>query len=80
MAIKLNIDPEERTQLEQLARSVKDVKTAIRIRVVLALADGYRITEVAKLFLLDEDTVSKWLNKYKKRRLLSDWLAVDTHG
>jgi transposase len=32
---------------------------------------------VATLFLLDEDTISKWRNKYRNRRLLSDWLACD---
>jgi len=74
------IDPEERTQLEQLARSVRDAKTAIRIRVILALGDGYSVREVARLFLLDEDTVSKWRNKFKKRRLLTDWLATGNTG
>lgn len=80
MPTTLTIDPDERTQLETLARTVRDVKTAIRIRVILALGDGYSVREVAKLFLLDEDTVSKWRNKFKKRRLLSDWLATNCYG
>lgn len=76
----LTIDPGERAQLEQLARSVRDAKTAIRIRVILALGDGYSAHEVARLFLLDEDTVAKWRNKFKKRRLLTDWLATGNTG
>ncbi len=80
MPTTLTIDPDERAQLETLARTVHDVKTAIRIRVILALGDGYSVREVAKLFLLDEDTVSKWRNKFKKRRLLSDWLATNCYG
>jgi len=80
MTTVLTIHPDERAQLEQLARTVKDVKTAIRIRVILALADGYRVHEVAKLFLLDEDTVAKWRNKFMKRRLLTDWLATNITG
>ena len=80
MSSTLTIDTGERAQLEQLARNVKDVKTAIRIRVILALADGYRTGEVAKLFLLDEDTVTKWRNKFKKRKLFSDWLSTNTNG
>jgi transposase len=76
----LTIDPEERIQLEELARSTKDAKTSKRILVVLALDAGYRVKEVAKLFLLDEDTVTKWRNKYLKRRLFSDWLATDHQG
>lgn len=80
MPTTLTIDPDERIQLEQLARTVRDVKTAIRIRVILALSDGYSVREVAKLFLLDEDTVTKWKNKFKKRRLLTDWLATNNTG
>lgn len=76
----LTIDADERTQLEALARKTKDAKTAKRIMVILALDDGYRIQEVARLFLLDEDTVAKWRNKYRKRRLFTDWLATTYHG
>ena len=76
----VTIEPAERTQLETLARSTKDAKTAKRILVVLALDAGYRVKEVASLFLLDEDTVAKWRNKYLRRRLFSDWLATDHHG
>ena len=76
----VTIEPAERTQLETLARSTKDAKTAKRILVVLALDAGYRVKEVASLFLLDEDTVAKWRNKYLRRRLFSDWLATAHTG
>ena len=76
----VTIDPDERARLEQLARSVKDAKTAIRVRVILALVDGYQAGEVAKLFLLDEDTVIKWHNKFRGRRFFSDWFAANTNG
>lgn len=76
----VTIDPNERSQLEALARTTKDAKTAKRILVVLALDAGYRVTAVAKLFLLDEDTVTKWRNKYLKRRLFTDWLATEHTG
>jgi transposase len=75
-----SIDPDERTQLEQLARTTKDAKTVIRIRAILALDAGYRIRDVANILGLDEDTVRKWRNKFKKRRLLTDWLATESHG
>lgn len=76
----LVIPPEEQTQLRALARTTKDAKTAIRIRVILALGDGYSSREVAKLFLLDEDTITQWRKKYQKRRLFSDWLATGQVG
>lgn len=76
----LTIGADERAQLEALARSTKDKKTADRIRIILALADGYRAKDVATIFRIDEDTVTKWKNKYRKRRLLSDWLATKHQG
>jgi transposase len=76
----LVIPPEEQTQLRALARTTKDAKTAIRIRVILALADGWSARDVAKLFLLDEDTITEWRKKYQKRRLFSDWLATGQSG
>jgi transposase len=80
MSTKFVIESDERAQLETLARTTKDAKTAIRIRAILALADGYRVHDVAVILRLDEDTVSKWKNKFKKRRLLTDWLATECHG
>jgi transposase len=80
MSATLAIDPDERAQLETLARTVKDVKTAIRIRAILALDDGFHVRDVAAILRLDEDTVTKWRNKFKKRKLLTDWLATNTNG
>ncbi len=74
------IDSNERMQLEALARTSKDAKTVIRIRAILALDAGYHIKDVARILGLDEDTVTKWRNKYQKRRLFSDWLATDYHA
>jgi len=80
MPTALAIDPDERAQLETLARTTKDAKTAIRIRAILALDDGYRITDVARILRLDEDTVAKWRNKFRKRKLFTDWLSTDVTG
>src|ERR1700677_1642744 len=76
----VTIEPEERSQLEALARSTQDAKTVIRIRAILALDAGYRIKDVANILGLDEDTVTKWRNKYLQRRLFTDWLATKSVG
>lgn len=80
MTAIFTIDPEERIQLQVQARTNKDARTVKRILVILALADGYRTAEVAKLFLLDEDTVAKWRNKYRKRHTATDWLTTIHKG
>jgi transposase len=71
---KLSLQPEERKDLIRLGKQIKDVKGAIRVRVILALDAGYTIKEVADILLVDEDTVSKWKKKYEKRQFFSDWL------
>jgi transposase len=76
----LTITPEEKSQLEVLARNTKDKKTADRIRIILALADGDRASDIARIFRIDEGTIRKWKNKYQKRRLFSDWLATSHKG
>ncbi len=76
----LVIPPEEQAQLRELVRTTKDKKTADRIRIILALGDGWSARDVARLFLIDEDTVTSWKKKYQKRRLFSDWLSMATIG
>jgi len=71
---EISLSAEERKDLMRLGKQIKDVKGAIRVRVILALDAGYTVSDTAKLFLLDEDTVSKWKKKYQKRQFFSDWL------
>lgn len=76
----ISLLPEERKELIKLEKQIKDKKAAIRIRVILALDLGYSVEEVAKLFLLDEDTISHWKKKYDKRQFFSDWLGEEYVG
>jgi len=71
---EISLSAEERKDLVRLGKQIKEVKGAIRIRVILALDAGYTVTETAKLFLLDEDTITNWKKKYQKRQFFSDWL------
>lgn len=70
----ISLSAGERKDLIRLGKQIKDVKGAIRVRVVLALDAGYTIKEVADILLLDEDTISKWQKKYKEGQFFSDWL------
>lgn len=72
--------PEERKSLLVLAKQTRDAKTAIRVRVILALDAGYTTSQIAELFLLDEDTVAKWKKRYLKGKFFSDWLGEDYKG
>jgi transposase len=74
------ISEEEQIQLRELARTIHDKKTADRIRIILALNNGHSVSEVAAILLLDEPTIRKWHNRYKSRKLLTDWLATSHKG
>lgn len=74
----LTLPAQERRELIVLARTVKDVKTALRIRIILALDAGYSEKEVAEILLVDADTVRRCKKKYEKRQFFTDWLA-DTY-
>ncbi len=63
---KIELSSEEQTELRALARTTNDAKTAIRIRVILALDGGHSCQHVAELFLMDTDTVTKLKKKYQK--------------
>ena len=70
----ISLLPEERKNLVILARQTKNVKTATKIKVILALDLGYSIQEVSDILLIDQDTITKIKKKYDKGQF-SDWLA-----
>lgn len=77
---QLSLSSQQRNDLIKLGKTIKNVKAALRIRVILALDGGYSIKEVAEILLLDSDTVSRWQKKYEKGQFFSDWLTVDYIG
>ncbi len=76
----VSLTEKERNELIHLGKQIRDAKTAIRVRVILALDNGYSVKETAKLFLLDEDTVTRWKKRYEKRQYFSDWLGEGYSG
>ena len=76
----ISLLPEERIELLRLEKQITDKKAATRLRVILALDLGYSAQQVAEIFLLDEDTVTRWKKKYEKRQFFSDWLGEAYKG
>jgi transposase len=76
----LAITAEEQIWLRELACTTHDAKVAVRVRVILALAADYSTKTIAELFLLSEQTVLKWRDRYERRTLFSDWLATRAKG
>lgn len=78
--LQIVIPPGEKAELRRLARSTSDVHVALRIRVIFALAEGWSVTDVARLFMIDGATASRWKRAYEERELFSDWLATRSTG
>ena len=77
---RIHLTQDERQELIRLEKQIPHKGIGIRIRIILALDDGYEACDVARILLIDEDTVTKWKRKYLQGRLLSDWLKTDYSG
>ena len=65
------LPPTERQRLKQLHRKERDGKTRDRIKAVLAYDDGYTYTEIAKILLIDDETVRRHIHDYQAENKLS---------
>lgn len=77
---RVHLTEDAREELIRLEKQIPHKGIGIRIRIILALDDGYEARDVARILLLDEDTVTKWKRKYLQGQLLSDWLKTDYSG
>jgi transposase len=78
--MKLNLTEEEVQNLKQLHREQKDGKKRDRIKAILMLYDGYTAQEIAKVLLLNENTITGWKKRYLNRKDAIDWLANQCVG
>lgn len=54
----------ERNELQIRHKKERDKRICDRIKAVLAYDDGYRYSEIAKLLLLDDETIRRHINDY----------------
>ncbi|MEK6869876.1 MAG: IS630 family transposase [Nanoarchaeota archaeon] len=76
----MKLTAQERKELIKLEKQIPHKGVSTRIKIILALNDGYPVKDVARILLLDEDTVTKWKKLYGKSRYLSDWLGTENNG
>jgi len=70
---------EQIVMLRQAHRSLKDKKHADRIKALLSLNAGYDIVEVAKILLLDEVTLWRYVQKFQEKGI-DGLLEYHYHG
>lgn len=76
----MKLTARERTELIRLEKQIPHKGVSTRIKIILALDLGYTSKEVAELFLLDEDTITKWKKLYEQSQYVSDWLGDNQNG
>jgi len=63
--------PPERQQLIACHRKERDGRVRDRIKAVLAYDDGYNYSEIARILLLDDETVRRHIDDYHREQKLS---------
>lgn len=58
---------EQTAVLRQAHRAIRDKKLADRIKAILSLNSGYEYSQVARILLLDEVTLRRWVQKYQQK-------------
>lgn len=76
----MKLTVQERVELIKLEKRMPHKGISTRIKIILALDLGYTAREVATLFLLDEDTITKWKKLYKQSTSITDWLGTKNNG
>ncbi len=68
------ISTQEIADLKALHRSADQRKEADRIKAVILAHDGYSGKEIARILLIDEDTVTAWKQKFEASATIADYL------
>lgn len=72
--MKINLTEIEKNHLKELHKKLRDQRNCDRIKAIILLSENYTIIEVAKILLIDRNTITRWVEKYNNRTLFSDWL------
>jgi len=65
------LSTEERIDLQRRHKKERDKRTCDRIKAVLAFDDGYNYSKIARILLLDDETVRRHISQYFSKGKLS---------
>ena len=72
--MEIEITKEEKATLKRIHRSLRDGKKRDRIKAILLLSEGYSSTEISRILLIDNDTVTNWKKRFDIREDFDSWL------
>src|SRR6185437_3653491 len=64
------LTPKKREKLIQRHRKERDGRIRDRIKAVLAYDDGYSYSEIARILLLDDETIRRHIDDYQREQKL----------
>ena len=73
--MEIPLSTENQQILFQLHRSTKEKKTADRIKTIILLNKDYAQKEIASILMIDKDTISRWVKKFKSSTNIKTWLG-----
>jgi transposase len=70
----LPLSSNDRALLRKLHKGEKVKKNADRIKAILLYDKSYSLKQISEILLIDEDTVSNWLKKFKSSYNIANFL------
>ena len=64
----------DRETLKRIHRKLRDGRRRDRIKAILLLSEGYSSSEISKILLIDNDTVTNWKKRFDNREDIDSWL------
>src|SRR5574338_388166 len=68
--MKWKLTDKQRQDLIQRHRQERDKRICDRIKAVLAFDDGYSYSEIARILLLDDETILRHIDDYQREKKL----------
>ena len=78
--MELPLSAEQKIELKRQHREIKDKRTADRLKIIVMLDAGFSDTEICRLLMLDEETVTKWRKKFKESVSIGEFLNLRYEG
>lgn len=78
--MKIKLTDKEIEDLKEIHKTVKNGQSRDRIKAILMFHENYTGSEIAKVLLLDENTITNWKKRYINRVNITDYIFTEFQG
>lgn len=72
--MNIPLSDEHIIELKRLHKKTKNKKDADRIKIILLANDGYSHEQIASIVLMNKNTITYWIKKFKSCSSINDWI------